>query len=111
MNIGIRNSIKSRVLERNSAIFFNGCPCHILHNAACKASDKLCSHCGFDVEELYIDIYYWFDKSTKRKNGLHEYCTFSDQEYRAMIKHVTTRWLSLELAVERVLKQFVSLIL
>ena len=109
VNIGIRISIKSRVLERISAIFFNGCPCYILHNAARKASDKLCSHCGFDVEELCIDIYYWFDKSTKRKNGLHEYWTFCDQEYRAMIKHVITRWLSLELAVERVLKQFVSL--
>ncbi len=60
VNIGIRNSIKSRVLERNSAIFFNGCPCHIIHNAARKASDKLCSYCGFDVEELCIDIYFWF---------------------------------------------------
>ncbi len=47
--------------------------------------------------------------STKRKNGLNEYCTFCDQEYRAMIKHGTTCWLSLEQAVERVLKQFESL--
>ena len=32
VNIGIRDSIKTRVLERNSAIFFNGCPCHIIHS-------------------------------------------------------------------------------
>ena len=56
-----------------------------------------------------IDLYYWFDKSTKRKNGLRSYCIFCDQAYRAIIKHVTTRWLSLETAVERILKQFPSL--
>ena len=109
VNIGIRDSIKTRVLERNSSVFFNGCPCHIIHNAARKASDELCSFCGFDIEELCIDIFYWFEKSTKRKNGLQSYCTFCDQEYRAMMKHVTTRWLSLERAVERVLKQYESL--
>ena len=56
--------------------------------------------CGFDVEELTIDLFYWFDKSTKRKNGLRDYCKFCDQEYRAVVKHVSTQWLSLELAVQ-----------
>ena len=63
-----------------------------------------------EVEELAIDLYYWFDKSTKRKNGLLSYCTFCDQEYRAIVRHVTTRWLSLEIAIERILKQFASLV-
>ena len=40
--------------------------------------------------------------------GLHSYCTFCDQEYRAVVKHVSTRWLSLEIAVERSLKQLAS---
>ena len=50
-----------------------------------------------------------FNKSTKRKNGLQSYCTFCDQDYRAIVKHVTSRWLSLEHAVERILKQYESL--
>ena len=25
---------------------------------------------GFDVEDMLVDLYYWFDKSTKRKNQL-----------------------------------------
>lgn len=109
VNIGIRDSLKTRVLNRNPAIYFNGCPCHIIHNAAQKAGEAFSVSSGFDVEELTIDLYYWFDKSTKRKNGLLSYCTFCDQEYRTIVKHVSTRWLSLEIAIERSLKQFPSL--
>ena len=53
MNIGIRNSLKSRILQ------FNGCPCHVLHNAAQKAGNTFATYCKFDAEE--------FDKSTNRK--------------------------------------------
>ena len=93
VNIGIRDSLMTRILQCNPAIYFNGCACHIIHNAAQKAGDAFTECWAFDVEELTIDLYYWFDKSTKRKSGLRSYCTFCDQEYRAIIKHVTTRWL------------------
>lgn len=63
VNIGVHNSLKSRVLQRNPAIYFSGCPCHILHNAAQKAAENFSSKCGFDVEEFTIDLYYWFEKS------------------------------------------------
>ena len=33
-NIGAKNSLKSRTLEKNPAIYFAGCPCQIIHNAA-----------------------------------------------------------------------------
>ena len=39
VNIGVRDSLKTRVLNSNPAIYFNGCPCHIIHNAAQKAGD------------------------------------------------------------------------
>jgi hypothetical protein len=41
--------------------------------------------------------------------SLQSYCEFYDQEYRSIIKHISTRWLSLELAIERSLRQFISL--
>ena len=28
---------------------------------------------GFDVEDMLVDLYYWFDKSTKPKNQLSEF--------------------------------------
>lgn len=109
VNIGSRDSIKTRVLRCNPAIYFNGCPCHILHNAAQKAAESFSQSSGFDVEEFVIDLFYWFDKSTKRKNELRSYCTFCDQDYKRLVKHVSTRWLSLELAVQRSLQQLPSL--
>lgn len=54
-----------------------------------------------------IDLFYWFDRSTKRKSALSSYCTFCDLVYRDIIKHVHTRWLSLENAVNRVLLQYI----
>lgn len=61
------------------------------------------------MEDLAIDIFYWFDKSTKRKASLQSYCVFCDTSYREVIKHVSTRWLSLERAVARILEKYVAL--
>ncbi|XP_033110417.1 uncharacterized protein LOC117111577 [Anneissia japonica] len=46
---------------------------------------------------------------TKRKASLQEYCEFCDTSYRTVIKHVNTRWLSLERAVSRTLQQYAAL--
>lgn len=88
-----------------SSYILHGLPWpYIVHNIALKASGSFTSVSKCDVEELMIDNYYYFDKSLKRKNGLSEYCTFCDTEYRKILKHVNnTRWLSLELAVHRTL--------
>ena len=105
VNIGCRNSIKSRVQEKNEAIYIMGCPCHIVHNTAGKAGDAFYKATGFNVDNMVIDLFYWFDKSTKRKASLQRYCHFCDTTYREIVKHVNTRWLSLERAVGRVLQQ------
>jgi hypothetical protein len=58
---------------------------------------------------MVIDIYYWFDKSMKRKALLAEFYSSCDVDYHKIVKHVNTRWLSLERAVTRVLQQFPGL--
>jgi len=109
VNIGRHNSIMSRVHSVIPSAYFMGCPCHIAHNLAGAAADAFQSEVNFDIEELVIDIFYWFDKSTKRKSSLQEYCCFCDVQYRKIIKHISTRWLSLETAVERILKVYAGL--
>ena len=107
-NIGARNSIKSRVTAINPSIYFVGCPCHIIHNAAQKAGDAFCDLSGFDVEECCVDHYFWFDRSTKRKGELSEYAVFCDITYKEYIQHINVRWLSLQKAVERILMMFAA---
>lgn len=34
VNVGDRNSIKTRVLKAHPSLFILGCPCHIVHNNA-----------------------------------------------------------------------------
>ena len=109
VNMGCRNSIKTRIQEKNEAIYIMGCPCHIVHNTAGKAGDAFYKATGFNVDDMVVDLFYWFDKSTKRKASLQRYCDFCDTTYREIVKHVNTRWLSLERAVGRVLQQYSAL--
>ena len=106
VNLGKHNSIKSRVLQVNPNVYFLGCPCHISHNIGNAASSAFALESGFDIEEMAIDLYYWFDKSSKRKNSLADFCCFCDITYQQVVKHVSTRWLSLINAVERILKLY-----
>ena len=46
VNMGCRNSIKTRILQMNPAVHVMGCPCHIVHNTASKA--------GVAFEQVYI---------------------------------------------------------
>ena len=109
VNMGCRNSIKTGVQAENEAICIMGCPCHIVHNTAGKAGDAFYKTTGFNVDDMVVDLFYWFDKSTKRKVSLQRYCDFCDTAYREIVKHVNTRWLSLERAVGRVLQQYSAL--
>ena len=109
VNMGKKNSIKTRVLACNSSVYFNGCACHIVHNTSASAGSAFSCVTGFDVEDMMVDLYYWFNYSTKRKNKLAEYAEFCDQEYRKIVKHLSTRWLSLEKSITRMLRQYPSL--
>ena len=61
---------------------------------------------GFDIEDMLVDVFQWFDKSNKRKSTLEEFREFMEQEYKNIIKYVFTRRLSLESPDTRCLKLF-----
>lgn len=109
VNTGMRNFIKSRVLQKNENVVVTGCPCHTLHNAAGHAANRFTEKTSFDIEDHSVDLYYWFDKSSKRKGALAEYYQFCDQSYAEVVRHVSVRWLSVEQCVNLELKEYVSL--
>lgn len=108
VNIGRHHSIKTHVLQRVKSCYFMGCPCHLVHNIASHTSAALQTESNVDVEDVCVDVYYWFDKSTKRKGVLQEFCEFCDS-YREVIRYVSVRWLSLEQAINRILLLYMPL--
>ena len=107
-NMGIRNSIKSRALEKNDNCCFIGCPIHIHYNTA-YGSSTFTKVSGVDAEDFRVNLYHFFDISFKRKSVLMEYTQFCNQEFRKILEHLNVRWQSLELAVDHLLKQYASL--
>ena len=64
--------------EGCKSIYINGCPCHIVQKMANKGAEMFMLESGFDVEDTLVDIFYWFDKSSKRKFELEELCSLCD---------------------------------
>ena len=98
--IGKNNSIASRFLERNENIFIAGCPCHLAHVAASNSHDAFSEYIDINVEDVMDDLFYWFDKSTKRIGKPKEYFEFCNQEYQGVLKHLSVRRLSLGRSIQ-----------
>ena len=105
--IGKRNSLLKRTtnVQGNQKTFDVGCPCHLAHVCAGKGTKEL----SVNVEDFVIDLYYHFRRSAKRKAQLREYTEFNNNAMRKIIKHVSTKWLSLGKSLEGTLKQWDSL--
>ena len=67
VNVGKKNAIVTGVLAKNKNIFTNVCPCHIIHITPNKAAERFSEVPRFDVEDFLVDLFHWFDKSSKRK--------------------------------------------
>ena len=78
VNLGQYNSIKTRAQEVNNFIYIDRCPCRIVHNTANEGAEMFMLESGFDAEDMLVDIFYWFEKSSKRKLKYEEFCSFYD---------------------------------
>lgn len=64
--MGKNNSKFTRIAESNPDVYPVSCACHLAHLCGKKAASQL----SLDMEQLVIDLYYHFDKSSKRKEML-----------------------------------------
>ena len=64
---------------------------------------------SMQVDDFIIDLFYHFKRSVKRKATLRENMEFTNTEVKKIIKHVTTKWLSLGKSVGRTLMQWEAL--
>ena len=50
------------------------------------------------VEDLLVEVYFHFHQSSNRKERYNEFLVFTDTEPMKILKHCSTRWLSLEVS-------------
>ena len=99
-------NIFTRVRTKQPNIFTRSCLCHLSALCAAAALKTL----PVSIDELLIDIFYNFKHSSKRYSeftAIRE--EFSDIAPLRILKHCTTRWLSLERCVKRLLDQWPAL--
>jgi len=63
-----------------------------------------------DIESLMLQVYGHFSVSEKRRVELQDFCNFVDCEFSEILQHVSTRWLSLQPAIERLLKVYPAVV-
>ncbi|CAM2116517.1 unnamed protein product [Caretta caretta] len=82
-----------------------GCPAHILNNFVHHAAERM----NTDIENIIFKIYQYFHIYTVQTEQLKEYCAFVDAEYRKLLSHSKTRWLSLFPGITRLIHMFPAL--
>ena len=93
--VGKHNSLLSRIKDKQPS---QGCVCHLANLSLLAGVKSLPVH----VDDFFVDLFYFFEKSAKRKEDFREFQHFTDTKQFKIIKHCRTRWLSLEKAVNRV---------
>ena len=104
--MGIHAGVAAYVRKENPDVFVLGCPCHRLHLAAEKGASTL----PFTPVDVLISVYYYLEKSSKRHKELKGVQTLCGTANYKILKHVCTRWLSLEKALNRLLEQWPALL-
>ena len=77
-----------------------GCPAHILNNCVHHSTDQL----SIDIECILFKIYQHFSIYAVRTEELKSFCQFVEIEYKKVLSHSKTRFLSLGPHLTRVLE-------
>uniref|UniRef100_A0A8C2HMQ0 Uncharacterized protein n=1 Tax=Cyprinus carpio TaxID=7962 RepID=A0A8C2HMQ0_CYPCA len=102
VNFGKHNSVYQKLKEASPHIVKGNCKCHLIHNTL-KNANRILSAAGYDVESIVLKIYSEFSCSAKKVESLKEFCEFTSVQYKEILRHVPTRWLSLLPAIQRIL--------
>ncbi|KAK9391302.1 hypothetical protein NXF25_018632 [Crotalus adamanteus] len=93
-----------RALQRETLIGVY-CPAHVLHNCIHHGADAL----EVDIENVVLKIYQYFHIYAVRTESLQEYCEFVEVEYKRLLSHSKTRWLSLFPGITKLLQMHSAL--
>ena len=99
---GVKGGVVAKLRCEQPKVIDINCICHLVSLVVRAATKTL----PLKIDELLIDIYYHFHHSVKRVTSLKEFADFCSTEYRSILKHVETRWLSLTKVIQRTLEMW-----
>jgi hypothetical protein len=100
------NSVLSRIRDKQPKVFSLGCLCHLANLCSAAALKTL----PISVDNLLIDMFYHFKYGAKKWEQFSEIqAEFEDVRPLRILKHSTTRWLSLLRCLKRLLDQWPAL--
>jgi len=103
-----KNNVFYKLKESiNTNLIGIGCAAHILNNSIQTAADTL----PIDIQAVLGKIFqhFYILVHTIRVHALKEFCDFVNIEYKSVLGHSKTRWLSLYPALTRLIEMFEGL--
>eukprot|EP00745_Piridium_sociabile_P017086 TRINITY_DN2568_c0_g1_i14.p1 TRINITY_DN2568_c0_g1~~TRINITY_DN2568_c0_g1_i14.p1 ORF type:complete len:672 (-),score=163.69 TRINITY_DN2568_c0_g1_i14:435-2351(-) len=101
---GRHKGVISFIRKEKQEVHMSGCCLHLVHIAA-----KNGASCLPPVDDMLVDIFQYFKKSVNRQHELKDLQTLYDMQQRKVLKHVSTRWLSIARCVDRLLANWEAL--
>ena len=103
---GVRSGVQKLIKDENPMLYDVGCICH-LADLTVKAG---MSTLPIDIDQLFIDVFYFFYHSSKCKQEFVDlWCSLFTNKPEVILKHCPTRWLSLLRCVDNYIKQLEGL--
>ena len=103
--VGLNKGVYKFMKNKHGEIHLSGCALHLVHIAAEKAANTL----PVAIDEVLIDIFYYMKKSSKRLYKLGVLQAMHDVDQKKMLKHVCTRWLSIDRCLARLIENWAPL--
>uniref|UniRef100_H3B2U2 DUF4371 domain-containing protein n=1 Tax=Latimeria chalumnae TaxID=7897 RepID=H3B2U2_LATCH len=104
VNYDVHNSVYTDLHKNHENLLQGNCRAHIVHNAVRHTLNEL----SVDIETIVLKVCGFFSVTAKRRENLKEFFDF-DVQWREILRHVTTRWLSLNPAISRMLQNWVAI--
>lgn len=102
VNYGVNNSVFQKLRETNNHLIKANCNCHVINNCVKYALKAL----SVDIESIVIKTFNEFSSSSTKTEKLKECFLFASLEYKNLLRHVPTRWLSLMPALDRLIRSW-----
>ena len=96
---GARKDVIAHLCKKKLKVLDIHCACHLV-SLSVKAATKTLP---INVDEILIDVYH-FHHSVRRAEFLRDFADFCSTEYKSILKHCESRWLSLTQSIKCILE-------